>query len=60
MSSLTDLEQGAQLYNAGDVDALVDLYTEDATLVTPVGTLEGRAAIRESGAAKKPPSRTAP
>jgi steroid delta-isomerase-like uncharacterized protein len=47
MSSLTDLEQGAQLYNAGDVDALVDLYTEDATLVTPVGTLEGRAAIRE-------------
>jgi len=46
MSSIR-AEQGAQLYNAGDVDALLDLYTEDATLVTPFGTLEGRAAIHE-------------
>jgi predicted ester cyclase len=29
------------------VDALLDLYAEDATLVTPVGTLAGRAAIHE-------------
>ena len=49
MSSLRDLaEQGAQLYNAGDVEGLVNLYTEDATLVTPVGTFEGRAAIHEA------------
>ena len=49
MSSLRDLaEQGAQLYNAGDVEGLVNLYTEDATLVTPFGTFEGRAAIHEA------------
>ena len=59
MSSIR-AEQGAQLYNAGDVDALVDLYTEDATLVTPFGTLEGRAAIHEFRSREKPPSRTAP
>jgi ketosteroid isomerase-like protein len=49
MSSLRDLaEQGFQLYNAGDVEGLVNLYTEDATLVTPWGTFEGRAAIHEA------------
>ncbi len=49
MSSIRDLaEQGAQLYNAGDVEGMVDLYTEDATLVTPVGTFGGRAAIHEA------------
>lgn len=49
MSSLRDLaEQGFQLYNAGDVEGLVHLYTEDATLVTPWGTFEGRAAIHEA------------
>jgi steroid delta-isomerase-like uncharacterized protein len=48
MSSIRDLAgQRVQLYNAGDVEGLVDLYTEDATLVTPDGTFEGRAAIRE-------------
>jgi len=48
MSSLRDLaEQGFQLYNAGDVEGYVNLYTEDATLVTPFGTFEGRAAIHE-------------
>jgi uncharacterized protein (TIGR02246 family) len=48
MSSLRDLaEQAAQLYNAGDVEGFVNLYTEDATLVTPGGTFEGRAAIHE-------------
>jgi len=49
MSSHEDLaEQCVRLYNAGDVEGLVDLYTEDATLVTPFGTFEGRAAIHES------------
>ena len=49
MSSLRDLaRQGAQLYNAGDVEGFVNLYAEDATLVTPYGTFEGRAAIREA------------
>ena len=49
MSSIRDLaEQGFQLYDAGDVEGMVDLYTEDATLVTPSGTFEGRAAIREA------------
>ena len=49
MSSIKDqAEQGAQLYNAGDVEGLVNLYTEDATLVTPFGTAQGRAAIREA------------
>ncbi len=49
MSSLRDLaEQGIQLYNAGDVEGLVNLYTEDATLVTPFGTAQGRAAIHET------------
>ena len=49
MSSIKDqAEQGAQLYNAGDVEGLVNLYTEDATLVTPFGTAQGRAAIHEA------------
>ena len=49
MSSIRDAyEQAAQLYNAGDVEGLVNLYTEDATRVTPLGTSEGRAAIHEA------------
>jgi len=46
--SLKDLAaQGYQLYNAGDLEGLVNQYTEDATLVTPAGTFKGRAAIHE-------------
>ena len=49
MSSIRDAyEQGIGFYNAGDVEGLVNLHTEDATLVTPFGTFEGRAAIREA------------
>jgi len=48
MSSITDLaEKAVRLYNAGDVQGLANLYAEDATLVNPFGTFEGRAAIRE-------------
>jgi steroid delta-isomerase-like uncharacterized protein len=49
MSSNTDAyEQGIRFYNAGDVEGLVNLHAEDATLVTPYGTFKGRAAIREA------------
>ena len=49
MSSIRDAyEQAIGFYNAGDVEGLVNLYTEDATRVTPFGTFEGRAAIREA------------
>ena len=49
MSSIRDAyEQGIGFYNAGDVEGLVNLYTEDATRVTPFGTFEGRAAIHEA------------
>ena len=48
MSSIRDAyEQGIGFYNAGDVEGLVNSYTEDATRVTPFGTFKGRAAIRE-------------
>ena len=54
MSRLRDLaEQGIQLYNAGDVEGLVNLYTEDATLVTPFGTAQGGAAIHEAASRDK-------
>lgn len=47
MSSNRDVyERGIQLFNVGDVDGLADLYTEDAVLVAPFGTAQGRAAIR--------------
>ncbi len=48
MSSTRDTyEQAIQLYNAGDLEGLANLYTEDAKLVNPSGTAQGRAAIRE-------------
>jgi len=49
MSSVRDAyEQGIRFYNAGDVEGMVNLYTEDATRVAPFGTFHGRAAIREA------------
>ena len=34
-------------YNAGDLDGIMDLYAKDAVQNMPVGTFEGRSAIRE-------------
>jgi predicted ester cyclase len=54
MSSVRDaLEQGVGFYNAGDMDGLANSYTDDAVVVTPTGTFEGRAAIREQSSREK-------
>jgi steroid delta-isomerase-like uncharacterized protein len=46
MSSNTDLlDKAIALYNAGNLDAFVGAYAEDAVLVTPDGRAEGRDAI---------------
>ena len=41
------LEQYVELYNAGDLDACMELYAEDAVQRMHDGTFEGRSAIRE-------------
>ena len=41
------LERYVELYNAGDLDGVMDLYAEDAIQIMPEGTFEGRSAIRE-------------
>ena len=41
------LEEYVELYNAGDLDGVVDLYAEDAVQLMPEGLFEGREAIRE-------------
>ena len=41
------LDRAVEVYNAGDLDAYVDLYTDDAVLATPEGTFKGRAEIRD-------------
>lgn len=41
------LDRYVALYNAGDLDACMDLYSEDAVQTMPDGTFEGRSAIRE-------------
>jgi len=41
------LERYVERYNAGDLDAVMDLYAEDAVQLMPEGTFEGRSAIRE-------------
>lgn len=48
-----DYERGLKLYNAGDLDRYANEHTEDAVLIRPGGTFEGRAAIRESWAQQK-------
>ena len=41
------LERYVELYNAGDLDGVMDLYAEDAIQIMPEGTFEGLSAIRE-------------
>ena len=41
------LDRYVELYNAGDLDGVMDLYAEDAVQLMPEGTFEGRSAIRE-------------
>ena len=36
-----------ELYNAGDLDGVMDLYADDSVQGMPDGAFEGRAAIRE-------------
>ena len=48
MSSNRDLlERAVTVYNAGDLDAYVDLYADDAVLTTPEGVFRGRREIHE-------------
>src|SRR5215472_8030757 len=41
------LERYVELYNAGDLDGVMDLYAEDAVQLMPDGTFEGQAAIKD-------------
>ena len=41
------LDRYVELYNAGDLDGVMDLYAENATQLMPDGTFEGRNTIRE-------------
>ena len=41
------LERYLDLYNAGDLDGVMDLYAEDSVQLMPDGLFEGRSAIRD-------------
>jgi ketosteroid isomerase-like protein len=41
------LDVYVERYNAGDLDAVMDLYAEDAVQTMPDGAFEGRSTIRE-------------
>ena len=41
------LEHYVERYNAGDLDACMDLYADDAVQIMPEGTFEGRSAIHD-------------
>jgi steroid delta-isomerase-like uncharacterized protein len=41
------LDRYVERYNAGDLDAVIDLYAEDAVQGMPDGTFEGKEAIRD-------------
>jgi uncharacterized protein (TIGR02246 family) len=49
MTEAGDIHRSVEAaFNAGDTEALVDLYEEDAAMATPDGTfVDGRDAIRE-------------
>jgi len=41
------LDRYVELYNAGDLDGVIDLYADDAVQLMPDDFFEGRSAIRE-------------
>ena len=41
------LERYVELYNAGDLDGVMDLYAEHSSQLMPDGTFEGRSAIKD-------------
>jgi steroid delta-isomerase-like uncharacterized protein len=41
------LDRYVELYNAGDLDGVMDLYAEDSVQNMPDGSFHGRSAIRE-------------
>lgn len=41
------LDRYVELYNAVDLDGVMDLYAEDSSQLMPDGTFEGRQAIRD-------------
>jgi len=41
------LERYVELYNAGDLDGVMDLYAEDSVQLMTDGTFEGRSAIHD-------------
>lgn len=41
------VDRSLEVYNSGDLKALLDIYTEDALLIEPEGPYEGRAAVCE-------------
>jgi len=41
------LDRYVELYNAGDLDGVMDLYAEDSVQLMPDGTFEGRSTIQE-------------
>lgn len=41
------LEKYVDLYNAGDLDGVMDLYAEDSVQLMPDGIFEGRSTIRD-------------
>jgi steroid delta-isomerase-like uncharacterized protein len=41
------LDRYVELYNAGDLDGVIELYADDAVQIMPDGTFEGRNAIGE-------------
>lgn len=40
------LGRAVDVYNAGDLDGYMELYADDAVLVTPEGTFKGKSEIR--------------
>ena len=41
------LDRYVELYNAGDLDGVMELYAEDSSQLMPDGTFEGRSVIRD-------------